>query len=237
MTTVNLESIIAKIKALRALATSSNVHEAAAAAAQAEALLQKYRLDEAAVEMTEPARESAKEADEPLAWHTGHLSWWRVALGSALVRNHGCTDYVTTRGGRRCHIILGRPSDVATVRYLYAWLTTEIARLCDRHGSGKGRSWRHSFCMGAVAAVRDAMAVAKADARGTASSAALVVLDRRDVEARVALALSQPNLRATQGGRSRDAEAYSRGKEAGRTIHLGASIGGGKSSPLLGGGS
>jgi hypothetical protein len=45
-----LESVIAKIKALRALATSSNVHEAAAAAAQAEALLQKHRLDEAALE-------------------------------------------------------------------------------------------------------------------------------------------------------------------------------------------
>jgi hypothetical protein len=62
MTTSSLESIIAKIKALRALAMSSNVHEAAAAAAQAEALLQKHRLDEAALETNDAPREAPEEA-------------------------------------------------------------------------------------------------------------------------------------------------------------------------------
>lgn len=237
MNGVNVESIIAKIKALRALATSSNVHEAAAAAAQAEALLQKYLLDEAALEAQAPAKESAEEASEPLAWHKGHLSWWRIYLGSALMKSHGCTDYVSTRDGRRCHIIVGRPSDVATVRYLYAWLSNEIVRLCDQHGRGKGRSWRHSFCMGAAAAIREAMAAAKVEARRAASSSALVVLDRRDAEAAVALAKLHPNMRATRRGRAHDGNAYARGKEAGRSIHLGASISGGKPAPMLGGGS
>jgi hypothetical protein len=232
----SLDSIIAKIKALRALATSSNVHEAAAAAAQAEALLQKHRLDDAALEAHGRPSETAERAAEPLAWHTQHLSWWRVTLGDALVKSHGCADYVSQRGGRRCHVIVGRPSDVATVRYLYAWLSTEIARLCDQHGRGDGRSWRHSFCMGAVSAVRDATNAAKATARQAAASTALVALDRRDQEARAVLNRLEPKLRQTRGGASRDKNAYERGQAAGRAIHLGSHLSGSTGAPMLGGG-
>jgi hypothetical protein len=236
MTVSSLESIIAKIKALRALATSSNVHEAAAAAAQAEALLQNHRLDEAALEAHGPPTESAEQASEPLAWHKQHLSWWRVALGGVLVKSHGCTGYVTTREGRRCQVIVGRPSDIATVRYLYAWLSTEIARLCEAHGRGRGRSWRHSFCMGAVSVIGEAMSSAKTEARQAATSTALVALDNRDREARALLQRLEPNLRQARGGGSRDRDAYARGQEAGRSIHLGGAIPGASSAPMLGAG-
>ncbi len=224
MSNANLNAVIAKIKALRALATSSNVHEAAAAAAQAEALLQKHRLDEAALEGGGEPTEAPQEAAEPLEWHKGHLAWWRVHLGSTLLRNHGCVDYVATRGSRRCHVIIGRPSDVATVRYLYAWLTTEIGRLRDRH-PGMGRSWRNSFCLGAVDGISAAMKAAKAEARSGATSSALVAVDRRDRDSRDLLARLHPKLRATSGGAaSRDDDAYGRGVTAGQNIHLGGAL-------------
>lgn len=237
MATSSLDSTIAKIKALRALATSSNVHEAAAAAAQAEAMLQKYRLDEAALEGASAPKESAREEAEPLDWHTQFVSWWRVALGSDILKNHGCVDYITTRGARRCHVIVGRPSDVATVRYLYAWLTTEISRLCERYGKGKGRSWRNSFCVGAVAGIREAMTAAKSEARRTATSSALVAVDRRDADAKAVLVRNQPSLRRSAGGaRASDRGAYGSGLQAGRNIHLGAALAASSSTPALGAG-
>jgi hypothetical protein len=224
MNNANLNAVIAKIKARRALATSANVHEAAAAAAQAEALLQKHRLDEAALEGSGEPTEGPHEATEPLDWHKGHLAWWRVNLGSTLLRNHGCVDYVDTRGSRRCHIIVGRPSDVATVRYLYAWLTSEIGRLRDQH-LGMGRSWRNSFCLGAVDGISAAMKAAKAEARNAATSSALVAVDRRDRDSRDLLARLHPKLRASSGGAgSRDNHAYGQGVVAGRNIHLGGAL-------------
>ncbi len=234
MTASSLESIITKIKALRALATSSNVHEAAAAAAQAEALLQKHRLDEAALEANSAPTESPSEESEPLAWHTQHLSWWRVALGAALLKAHGCVGYVDTRAGRRCQVIVGRPSDVATVRYLYAWLTAEVSRLSEVHGRGRGRSWRNSFCLGAVTAIRDAMKAATVEAHRDATSSALAVLDGRVEESKSLLAKLQPHLRQTRGGSASDRGAFAQGVEAGRAIHLGGALSRSGAAPARG---
>lgn len=121
----------------------------------------------------------------------------------------------------------------ATVRYLYAWLSAEIARLCDVHGKGRGRTWRHSFCLGAVSAIRTAMNAAKTETRQTAGSAALVALDRRDVDAKALLAGRHPDLKPTRSGQANDRDAFKRGEEAGRAIHLGNVIPGAQPAPML----
>jgi hypothetical protein len=114
------EKIIARIKALRALATSSNVHEAAAAAAQATRLLLEHDLAEADVDAAsgEPV-EAPTIADEPLDNYGARVSGWKSTLAIFLTKAHGCAGWMRRpkdgpTAGEWTQVIVGRRGDVAT---------------------------------------------------------------------------------------------------------------------------
>jgi hypothetical protein len=230
------DEVIAKVKKLRALATSDNVHEAAAAAAAAERLLQQYRLSEAELEAEDDApHETAALDAEPVDVFGRNLQHWRAALLTGMCKLHGCRNWSEYAGnGKRVFRIVGRPSDVATVRYLYAWLVSEIERLAQRHGKGQGRTWFNSYRRGAVNGVLAAMREANQEARAAVSSVALVKIDARKVEADQivdALGMNRKKI----GGRVRlDRDAYGRGERDGRAIHQGKSLPNGAGPRLLG---
>ncbi len=100
-----------KVRKLRALATSSNIHEAAAAAALAEHLLHEHELEEADVPATngEEPRERAELAGEYLDSHGANVTRWRSMLANYLARVHGCTtvDRATVERGGREHFLEG----------------------------------------------------------------------------------------------------------------------------------
>lgn len=236
-----LAAVIEKIRKLRALAQSSNVHEAAAAAAAASRLLQEHELAEAEVEAAGQApTESAARAELPLDEYGNQISAWRNQLAGTLKRMHGCAGWVdrhrnpsTGRIDRQRDVIVGRPSDVATVRYLYAWLTTEIERLAAAQGRGKGRAWAHAFKLGAVVGIREKLEEAAAVTRAAATSSALVVVDRRLAESR---ALRPSALRPARRPTMSDGSGYHSGKRAGAAIHVGKALAtGGGAALALGG--
>lgn len=122
---------------------------------------------------------------------------------------------------------------MATVRYLFTWLSAEIERLCAADESIRGRTARNSFRIGAVEGIRDAMYEARKVARAVATSAALVVIDARLDAAKSAL---PSGLRSSSVSPSRvDRDAREAGRRAGRAIHQGGALTGGETKALRSG--
>jgi hypothetical protein len=211
-----LQKIMQKVAQLRALAANAGTQaEAETAAAQAESLIAKYQIDEATIE-TSTTRDEVVGESGPL-WSGRKSEQWRGSLCAGLCKDHGCAAVAAKNGDGVVYRIAGRPSDVAIVRYMYAWLTVEIERLAMRE---KGRSNRNAFRVGAVVGVLAAMRVArKTEVQSTqaGTSAAIVIVSRADE--------SMTYLQASIGGkfrnsqtRSVDMAAFDRGMAAGSNL-------------------
>ena len=153
------ENIVARVHKLLRLSTSSNANEAAAAAAKAQELIDTHnlseemlRLDSAAPEVDEPILDfSDKEAlddSSPIK-----LIRWKTALGSKIAQLNGCRLW---RSSGVLHIV-GRPSDVETVRYLYGYLSHEVERLTTVNGRGCGRTWKNNYRLGCVDSINNTL--------------------------------------------------------------------------------
>jgi hypothetical protein len=227
-----MSQVIDKIQKLRRLATSSNVHEAAAAAAAADRLIQEHGLEEAQLESEGKASgEKATLESEPVASWSGLTPGWQLSLGALLSDHYECAcfrDRVRKFGdtGKTERLrIAGRPSDVATVRYMFAWLVLEIERLAhDQKPVGLSGAeivgFRNSYRHGAVQGVISAMRSAKASAQKQATSAAIVLVNSRKAEANDVLAKAEPNLRAGRStSRGSHGDAFSAGFRDGQNLH------------------
>jgi hypothetical protein len=226
------EEVIQKIQKLLRLAQSDNIHEAALAAAHAQRLMEEHRIEQASLDY-EPDRESEEEVEDfsmkgaPLDAADHSVSAWRGRLGVIVADSQQCKVYYINVGGRKEFHIIGRPTDVEAVRYLYAYLKREIERLCQRDGKGCGMVWRNQFRMGAVDTVTTMLREAT-DAERTkvveavGEERALVVLDR--VEQRmVAVHAKAKVVGLKPGTRSNIREspsAWVLGREAAKSIRL-----------------
>ena len=211
----DIASVIDKVQKLRRLARSENPNEAAAAAAAADKLIQEHGLAEA--QLQADGKQAAETVTEdrprsprgPARRPPGSASSLRAWPGTTTARATSCG----IRSNTLAHKIIGRPSDLATVRYMWGWLSVEIERLAQLH-KGEGRSWLDSFRRGAV-------------------DGALVIYDRRRQEAVDAMKELHPDvakrMKRSRGGRSFNGpsrhDAFGEGKRAGSNIHVGASLG------------
>jgi len=224
---MTFDEALAKVVKLRALSQSSNANEAAAAAAAAERIMQQFRIESAQVEA---AGNRDELPDDPivdakdLLWDGKRTVHWQIQLISALCNQYSCRVVLGIAGydggtWKQGVHMFGRKSDLAIVRFQYAYLAVEIARLCELNGKGKGRAWRNSYCMGAVAGIREAMYVARKEETKTATSSALVLLDERHKLATGARDSCYPKLgKARTSGSVRDSGAYQQGKRDGAGI-------------------
>jgi hypothetical protein len=255
------DKVVDKIRKLLRLAESADVNEAAAAAGAAQRLMEEHRIDQAMISLDDdesdgtPDEEDIRSwADEPLE-SSGRLPGWKSQLAVAIAGVNGCQVFLgrAYKGDDYDHpqttlCLVGRPSDVASVRYLFAYLTKEIDRLCKLHGRGLGRTWANSFRVGAVHTVRkrlkQAQEKARLDARsklkgkGTTALAKLdLALARVDKRALEAEAWMKEHLKLTSARSSRtrrDWDAYAAGKRAGGSIDLSGPTGGRRGSRALG---
>jgi hypothetical protein len=232
------EKVLDRVRKLLKLAESSNVHEAANAAARAQALMERHRIDAAALDDAEP--ESIGDyPDEPLE-SSRRIPRWKLGLAATVARLGGCRVYLSGHGDRRAVILVGRADDAAAVRLLYAHLCRELDRLTRKLGHGRGRKWCTAFRLGAVATVVERLEQAQAEAHRAARAEA-----RQQVEAgdRGALARIEHGLarlkeldaaldawmRDNLDLRRRrprtvraDADAYAQGRAAGHSVALGS---------------
>lgn len=168
-----------KAAALLRLAQSDNPHEAALAAARAQEIIDRYKLNLSAFEDTpseEPAEEIRNYKDDPLD-QGGN---WKAFLAQAVANVNQCKVYCM---GGAVHLI-GRPSDVAMVRPFYAYLAGEVERLASRHCKGNSRTYWNNFRLGAVETInqrlKDSLAATvetvKAEALAAGNAGALVIV-------------------------------------------------------------
>lgn len=150
---------VRKVAALFRLAERPGTpEEGAAAVAAATALMEKYEVEQAALALDGEAFEPDEDlmdftdmGDGQLDIMGRRLSWWRSRLASALARANGAYTFTAHRRAGRSIEIVGKPSAVEVVRYMYAWLSRELQRLCAEQGKGMGQVWRREFMDGAVA--------------------------------------------------------------------------------------
>lgn len=142
------EKILDKIKKLLALSGSSNPNEAATAAAHAQRLMDKYKIEQTMLEAAaEVVEEDVRDWNDPLDGvpHKSFITW-KARLGLVIGKHNGV--FIWKNGG--AIMLVGKASDVQATRYLYAYCAREIDRLTKEHCAGEGKSYANNFRLGCI---------------------------------------------------------------------------------------
>lgn len=141
------DEALKRVRKLLALAQSDNEYEAALALGRANALMERHRIEAAALDDSPEADEPVEVWDDPLD-EKARATWkWRLAHN--LAKANGCALYVN----KGAIIITGRASNVKTVRYLYRYCIRSIDSLARVKGKGNGRTWMNNYRIGCVEAI------------------------------------------------------------------------------------
>lgn len=208
-----------RVEKLLALATSSNVHEAAAAAERAQRLIAEHRLEAWVAETeTDPITDAR---DEPLE-QAKRLRRWKSVLASTLAQANGCVAYTLDLGGEKAIVLVGRARDREAVRSLWDWLVKRIEWLSASHGSGQSKKWHEAFRIGAAATIAERLAQASHQAYAAVETQALVRVDasmQAHQDELASFVEERLGLRSGRGIRVQS-DAYSAGRRSARELDL-----------------
>ncbi|MCO4771428.1 MAG: DUF2786 domain-containing protein [Deltaproteobacteria bacterium] len=210
-----------KVRKLLALARSTNVHEAAAATARAQELIERYRLesilgaesDAAADPVTEEVLEAARRQRR-----------WKTVLAARLARANCCVAFVRKVGRERHIVLAGRAEDRAAVRSLWEWLVPQLEWLSATHGAGQDKRWHDDFRIGAVETIAARLAEVGAAEHELVAPEALVRIEPALLARRKALRAFTDEHLETKPGRALmvGVDAWQAGKAAAGEVALGA---------------
>ncbi len=197
----SLQSVLDKVRKLRALSKSTNANEAAAAARAADKLIQQYRIDEAQIAQGDVERDLY-----PIeSFGTRTEISWQLVLIVALSDDHGCVSFTGTLKDGTKHVwLVGRRTDTALVRVMYEWLRDEVERLAQEYADGQRarlsrgewmdgplhavtESYRLGAVRGCVLAMRSGAEELRAAIADKGAGQAMVHLDGRVGEAEAAV--------------------------------------------------
>ena len=228
-----LASILEKVAKLLALSTSDNINEATSAAGKAAELMDKYRIEMADLPGNDKDEKVEFDSGTPI-YETGRTVPWKMYLASVLTKHYGVAYYLdfrkTREMGRKYTQIrlVGKKSDVEMVRYFFAYLSSEIQRICDNTLRGKGyaHSYLFSFCYGFAVGIEKQLKASRAAIKAEGiSSTALAKLDNSLQEAS---SWMNDNIKLTNVNASNKSrinlDAYSSGVQNGESFHLGSSL-------------
>jgi hypothetical protein len=221
---VSADPVLARVRKLLALATSPNVHEAASAAAAAQALIERHRLQAllaAEADAADPADPVTDGRDAPLE-RARRPRRWRIALAGGLAAANGCVAYTAEEGDETVLLVAGRATDREAVGVLWEWLVTRIAWLSATHGAGRPRAWHDAFRIGAAEAIVERLRSVGADEVATLDPAALVRVEpARAARAAAVERFTAERLHLAAGRALRvDGRAYARGRAEGANVPL-----------------
>jgi len=216
-----MSPILERVRKLLALAGSPNVHEAASAAAAAQALIVAHRL-----EGMLDAREAGSAADDITDGREAPLEKarrprrWKVSLAVGLAEANGCIAYSALVGDETWLLLAGRAEDREAVAALWEWLVARLEWLSASHGAGRSRDWHEAFRIGAAEAVVARLAGAEIPAAASPDQEAALVRVQA-VRASALEAWAERHLRLGPGrGMRVDARALEQGRAAGATLKL-----------------
>lgn len=230
----DISKVISRVIHLRKLSEgNANIHEARAAAAAADRLIQEYRLSQAELEC------SGKEPQEPMhkaVMHEGgRRTAWRETLARSICNHYGCSWYIFRSNLNRSlnYIVVGRQSDTEIASYMFEWLSAEIERLCKFYSKGMGVRFAKSWLDGAAEGVADTFRQRKQEMQNQPSSSAMVLLDNRIKESNEFMRQSNPNMqssKAIRGGSSYSARVS--GYNVGKNIQIREGLSGKRNAEL-----
>lgn len=226
-----MQDIIEKAKKLLALRDRAGTRAEAEAAARALArILDKHRITMAEI-ATQKGDDETIVADAKLPL----IEWrravaWRRSLINALCAHYGVACWRAkryighARDGRRRYVyamhLCGRPSDVALVRYLFAWLSTELARISEVECAGRGNSFKNSWMLGFAEGINQQLNAAREEIAKEMGDGALALLNRQQ-EAMMALEQQIKGLTTIKYSMRIHGDAHEAGKKHGKSHHLG----------------
>ncbi len=159
------EEALRKVAALLNLSKrGGTTEEAATALAMAQKLMDKYQI---AIEDADFDENAAKLEAEPVtdfgysdpldkAKRRHYEDTWSIRLASLLARYNGCVArYERTAAEYSTLKLVGRPTDVQTVRYLYGFFKQQVLNLRADCCVGQSSAYRGQFCAGVIDAITE----------------------------------------------------------------------------------
>lgn len=223
--------VIEKVAKLLALATGKGTtpEEAATAAAAAQRLMLRHRIERAEVD--------AVDADDPIAFTASSGSpgegrqeaflyqrkRWQLDLLKAIATSNGCMPVITRkeRAGKWVELV-GRRSDLEICGYLWGYLAGEIERLKTQQTRGWSAAHKSHFCLGAAHTIAVALARETAAAAGSdGTPAGALVLSSRYEAAKAWYFERNPGARFVGSRRATvDPLSYHAGRTAGAEVSI-----------------
>ncbi len=218
------EALLERVRKLLALATSPNLHEAAAAAAMAQRLIARHRLEgwlaaEQAAEADPDPITDGRDAPLEVA---RRLRKWKTVLATVLADANGCVAYTLDLGAEKAIALVGRERDRQAVAALWGFVVKRIEWLSATHGAGRPREWHEAFRVGAVETVAERLRQVDEEVRQELTGRELVVVDPLELARREAVDRwvgEHMSLGRGRGVRV-DARAYRQGRQAGESLDL-----------------
>ena len=151
-----------KVRALLNLADKNRgatPEEAANAAAKAQAIMDKFGIDTNDIDYDQNAAAADAEEirnfgyEDPLdtAKYGNYEESWSVRLANIISQhNQCCIGYRRQQDKSSIIRIIGRPSDVQTARYLYAFFKSQIKDLQSKLCRGNSSAYKGQFCNGCI---------------------------------------------------------------------------------------
>lgn len=228
------ETILSKIRKLLTLAKdkAATPGEAAAAAARAQALLFEHKLSLVDVESKTGEKEAYGKEDTKLGGAKNMMKW-RQTLMFAVARYNFCR--AISLGSSGVMSLIGKPTDVEFVKWLYGYLVEEIDRLArlyaTAHAAPNNREpMIRQFAVGAVGVIRQRLAEQRQkDEVATQQSTALVLVT--DAAVKAAVAKWFPKLSSVAGAKAAVNSAFHAGRAAAQKMSLNRPLG---STPIRG---
>ena len=216
-----------RIRKLHALAErNSSTHEAAAAAAKAQALCFEYNLElEAVIASGAGQKAPYVKADYVMKATRNDAGWKRTLFGGICKANFCKTVYYpgTVKMG-----VVGQKHNFDVVCYLFEYLVQEIERLAvksciDEGIIDKRAKYMRDFCQGAMSSVYHRLQeTLKQSAMANTESRALVVVKDKELDA---AAFRYFGRTRSVGRSSAIGNGYSQGRSAGGNMPINAGIG------------
>lgn len=242
MSMSDIQSVLEKVRKLRTLATSSNLNEAANAAAAAERLIAEFRISEAQLSSERNISQPIIRAQSYL-YETGKITQWKSDLALKLSNHYGVYVYNelgSSATGRKTskYVMMGRESDIQILQYVFDYLMKEIVRLADicvfTYGRGVSVE-RNSFCLGAVDGIMNKLRAEKDAQESVATSAAMVLLNNRRAEAKAYTEGSIKLIKHKSASHGRfSSKHYQDGKQEGAKIQINPGMSGSNGPKQLG---
>lgn len=223
----DMDKILETLRRLKALSDSPNVHEAASAAAMVQKLLFKYNLEEYEI----PSGEKEEYSTEIYTVGAGKSLSWKRLLLFPVAKYNFCRAYYLHDVGPRGELhrtnrmkILGEPSNIKIVEYLFEFLSSEIERLAEEfyyhEGNGHKTSWKSSFCNAAVIGIGEKLREQfLADRQAEVNTQALVLVKDQAIEDAEGRLMGKVRLMSL-GGQMRNQDAARIGYREGKNINI-----------------